>query len=177
MVTTEDQAFLLRTARAVLEGMKEEQKVPKQLLEKRGVFVTLTIDGALRGCIGELYPVHSIYDAVVENTKRAAYDDSRFPQVTEREKPLIRIELSILSLPEAIAYTSQKQLFGLLHNHPGVIIRADDHAATFLPQVWDTLRDPEEFLSHLCAKAGLPPNRWKKGVHIELYTVEHFQER
>ena len=177
-LNTEDKKFLLELAREAIEAKLESREVripetiPENLQEKRGAFVTLTIDGKLRGCIGHLLPTQALYQDVIENARAAAFDDPRFAPLTADEFQRIKIEISALDLPQKFASKSPQDLLNFLaKNRPGVILKKGQHRATFLPQVWEDLPEPAEFLSHLCLKAGLPPDEWARGVEIETYRV------
>lgn len=188
----EDKQFLLELAKEAIKSKLEnrEPKIPKnippKLKEKRGTFVTLTIDGQLRGCIGHILPVQELYKDVIENARAAAFDDPRFPPLTKEGLPKInphtkdsgvgvKIEISVLTLPKKFEYESSQMLVSYLDKFkPGVILKKGHCRATFLPQVWEEVKDPEEFLAHLCLKAGLSPNEWACGVEVQTYSVEKF---
>ena len=145
----------------------------------RGVFVTLTIDDQLRGCIGSLVGEESIIDGIKSNAIHAAFHDCRFTPLTINELDRIDIEVSILSEPKPLKYTDSADLTAKLRvNIDGVIIRKGHAGATFLPQVWEQLPKPEAFLSNLCLKAGMPADAWKKpGLEIKTYQVQYFEEK
>jgi AmmeMemoRadiSam system protein A len=146
--------------------------------ERRGTFVTLTINKQLRGCIGNLDSTDSIVDGIERNAVNAAFRDPRFPPLKANELDRIDIEVSILTDPQPLEYRDSKDLLSKLRvNVDGVILRKGSASATFLPQVWEQLPQPEIFLSHLCSKAGLPADTWKKG-HLEIltYQVQYFEE-
>jgi AmmeMemoRadiSam system protein A len=146
--------------------------------EKRGTFVTLTINKQLRGCIGNLDSTDSIVDGIERNAVNAAFRDPRFPPLKAKELDRVDIEVSILTDPQPLEYRDSKDLLSKLRvNEDGVILRKGACSATFLPQVWEQLPQPEKFLSHLCTKAGLPADTWKKG-HLEIltYQVQYFEE-
>jgi len=146
--------------------------------EKRGIFVTLHLNKQLRGCIGNIEPVKTIYTGVLENAKQSAFHDTRFRPVTHEEFNDIHIEVSVLTKPKPISYTDTKDLLGKLNPFiDGVIVKKRYQSATFLPQVWEQLKDPYDFLNHLCSKAGLSSNEWEKGaVDILTYQVQIFEE-
>ena len=148
------------------------------LKQKRGVFVTLHKKGELRGCIGNIEPVKTLVHGVRENALFAAFKDSRFAPLALDELSLIDIEISILSKPEKMVYKDTRELLSnLIPRVDGVIIEQDHNRATFLPQVWEQLPKTEEFLTHLCMKAGLPANEWEKsGLTIHTYQVQSFGE-
>lgn len=146
--------------------------------EKRGTFVTLTINHQLRGCIGNLDSTDSIVEGIERNAVNAAFRDPRFPPLKAHELDRVEIEVSILTEPQLLNYKDSKELLSKLRVHvDGVILRKGSASATFLPQVWEQLPQPETFLSHLCTKAGLPADTWKKGnLDILTYQVQCFEE-
>jgi AmmeMemoRadiSam system protein A len=195
MLNKKEQNYLLSLARRNLEQylagksevqVDESQLPSEKLAEARGTFVTLTsrpdeagARGQLRGCIGHILPVQKLYLDVIENSITAATGDPRFDPVILQELPEIQIEISVLDVPVAMAYSSQEDLAArLAKTKPGVILSMGPYnQATFLPQVWEQLPDAEIFLSHLCQKAGLPADAWKtKKLKIETYGAEVFEE-
>jgi AmmeMemoRadiSam system protein A len=149
------------------------------LLRAEGAaFVTLTVQGQLRGCIGALQPYQPLVDDVREHAIDAALKDYRFPPVRPNELPNIRVEVSRLTLPQPLVYTDVDDLLAKLHpGIDGVILRDGSRRATFLPQVWEQIPDKAEFLSHLCAKMGAAANLWRqKHLDIQIYQVEEFHE-
>jgi len=147
--------------------------------EHCGTFVTLKIDGRLRGCIGSLTSNESILTGIRRNALNAAFRDPRFPPLTADEFGHVDIEISILAKPQPIVYTDYTDLLSKLRvNVDGVIIRKGHAGATFLPQVWKQLRQPDIFLSHLCAKAGLSADSWKNTkLEVLTYQVQYFEEK
>lgn len=145
---------------------------------RRGTFVTLHIDGQLRGCIGSLSARESIIDSVKHNAINAAFHDPRFSPLTTEELDTIDFEVSLLSEPQPLEYRDSEDLLSKLRvNVDGVILRKGSNSATYLPQVWKQLPRPEDFLSHLCKKAGLSFNSWKKTpLEILIYQVQYFAE-
>ncbi len=177
--------YLLKIARDSIEsvfGHKELDfgEVPETVKQPRGVFVTLTIDGELRGCIGNLEPQESIFEAVAQNARNAAFHDPRFMPLTKEEFDSIKIEISVLSESKMLPYLSAGDLCNKLStNKPGVIIQAGLNKATFLPQVWEDLPDPAQFLSQLCLKAGLLSEYWRgrdSDLIVRTYEVDNFSE-
>jgi len=144
--------------------------------ERRGTFVTLKIDGRLRGCIGSLTSNESILTGIRRNALNAAFRDPRFPPLTTDEFEHVDIEISILTKPKPLEYTDYSDLLSKLRvNVDGVIIRKRRAGATFLPQVWKQLPEPEKFLSRLCAKAGLSADSWKNTkLEVLTYQVQYF---
>ena len=143
-----------------------------------GTFVTLKIRGQLRGCIGNLSSTETIWSGIKRNAINAAFHDPRFAPLTITELDQTAIEVSILTEPRPLEYRSREDLTRKLRvNVDGVIIRQGHASATFLPQVWEQLRRPEEFLSHLCLKAGLPSDAWKNPeLDVLTYQVQYFDE-
>ena len=140
-------------------------------------FVTLRRDGDLRGCIGTLIAHQSLAADVRNNALAAAFEDPRFPPLSVSELAEVEIEVSILSKPEPMAFSSKDEALAALRpGVDGVVLHAHSRRATFLPQVWDELGDPEQFIGHLMRKAGLPADFWDESVRMERYTVTAFEE-
>lgn len=133
--------------------------------EKRGVFVTLNKNGTLRGCIGYIEPVKPLIEAVRDNAISAAVHDNRFSPVAAGELDEIKIEISVLTVP------APDILEEIIKNKKGVVLKKGGYQATYLPQVWGGLPDPDEFFSSLCLKAGLP-NECYQNADIELFSYE-----
>lgn len=150
----------------------------KCFFQDRGTFVTLTINKQLRGCIGSLDSSESIMEGIKRNAVNAAFYDPRFPSLEAGELDKVDIEISILTKPAPLKYRDGDDLISRLRvNVDGVILRKGGASATFLPQVWEQLPRPEQFLSHLCLKAGLPADTWEKNhPEILIYQVQHFEE-
>lgn len=185
-LTTEEQKILLRLAREALEcGVRgkaypalDVASLPPSLREEGSSFVTLTRHGELRGCIGSLEPRQSLAEDVREHAVAAALNDPRFPPVVEPELDSIQIEVSRLTSPVPLEYKDVQDLLSKLCPHTdGVVVRDGFHRATFLPQVWEKISDPAEFLSNLCYKMGAHPDLWRhKHLDIFTYRVEEFHE-
>jgi AmmeMemoRadiSam system protein A len=145
---------------------------------KRGTFVTLTIGGCLRGCIGSLTATESIKDGIRRNAINSAFNDNRFMLLTVDEFKKLAIEISILTEPRELEYTDGADLVSKLRPQvDGVILRKGYSSATFLPQVWEQLPNVEDFLGHLCMKAGLPSDMWKASrLAVSTYQVQKFKE-
>ncbi|RLI92853.1 MAG: hypothetical protein DRO95_01185 [Candidatus Altiarchaeales archaeon] len=180
----EEKKFLLKIARETLEtyireGRRIEPKVEDpRLMENRGTFVTLEKNGQLRGCIGHIEPIQPLYLDVRDNAINAAVNDPRFRPVTPDELDDIEIEISVLTKPELIeAESPEEYLEKIQEGVDGIIIEYAGRSATYLPQVWEQIPDKIEFLEHLCEKAFLPRDCWKrKGVRIYRYRVQAFKE-
>ena len=156
----------------------DEAKVPENLTEMKACFVTLTKGGRLRGCIGGFFPRAPLYQEVIQMAVSAATRDRRFPLVEPKELDQIRIEISVLTVPERLKFDSPEQLLAKLRPHvDGVILQVRSRQSTYLPQVWEKLPDKETFLGHLAEKAGLPSSAWRSPQAAVLtYQVEAFQE-
>lgn len=136
-------------------------------------FVTLNLHGELRGCIGSLQAHQPLADDVARNAFNAAFQDPRFPPLDRSERDALTLHISILSPSQPIHFTSEADLLRQLR--PGIdgLILTDGHRrGTFLPQVWKSLPQPADFLSHLKRKAGLPPDYWSPTLQVERYTVD-----
>jgi len=186
MFTPLEKQYLLNLARESIGFSLRERRLYQvepanltpTLLEKRATFVTLTAEGLLRGCIGHLEAINPLYRDVIENAVAAAFQDPRFPPVVAFELEEIGIGISVLTPTQKLLYEGHKDLIQKLKPlEHGVILKKGGRGATFLPQVWEQIKDPEDFLCHLCAKAGLEPKEWKKGnLDVLTYTVESFEE-
>ena len=143
-----------------------------------GVFVTLTRSGQLRGCIGNLTSTDPLVSGVRRNAINAAFHDPRFAPLSASELDEIEIEISILTEPQPIEYHDADDLLNTLRPHvDGVIIRKEAASATFLPQVWEQLPRPQDFLTHLCMKAGLASDAWQHSqLEVSRYGVQYFEE-
>lgn len=147
------------------------------LEEPGATFVTLQMNGELRGCVGSLAAQKPIREDVEVNAIAAAFKDPRFPSLSKREYPGIEIEVSVLSPLEKLAVKSQSHLLTMLRpGVDGVVLEYGWQRGTFLPQVWEQLPSPETFLTHLKQKAGLPPDFWSDAIQISRYTVAKWRE-
>jgi len=176
---------LLELARSALEyrlglspGVTRNDLDDGSFRQQCGTFVTLKSNDVLRGCIGNLEADGSIVDAVERNALNAAFNDHRFQPLKAEELDGITIDISILSKPEVLDYSDSEDLISKLRPMvDGVILRHGKKGATFLPQVWSQLPDPEQFLEHLCRKAGLSPGMWQQEhLDIYIYQVQCFEE-
>jgi AmmeMemoRadiSam system protein A len=185
-LTDTDRSFLLSLARQSIENSVLGKPIPvfeleslSPLLQEQGAsFVTLTSRGYLRGCVGALEPYQSLAEDVREHAIAAAFQDYRFPPVQAEEINDIEIEISYLTRPEVLKYENPTELPKILRaGIDGVVIRDGMRRATFLPQVWEKIPDPEEFLEQLCMKMGSPANLWRrKKLDVMTYQVEEFHE-
>lgn len=187
-ISEHDGSLLLKLAREsiVQKFRQKENKIDSfkkrfssQILrEARGTFVTLHKNKKLRGCIGNIEPVKKIFNGICDNAKHAAFSDTRFTPLSYEELDETDIEISILTMPEKIDYTDSNDLIAKLKpGIDGVIIKKNYNSATFLPQVWEQLKNTEIFLTHLCTKAGLSADAWKSGdLEVSTYQVQLFEE-
>ena len=185
-LSEEQGKYLLTVARRTIEQELFDQKQPGQsddglpaiFNEKRGTFATLTIGGNLRGCIGHIIPQESLIQGIKVNAINAAFRDPRFSGLSKEEWEGVKIEISILTEPKPLSCSDANGLLDKLRpGVDGVIIKRGFYEATFLPQVWEQLPKKEEFLTHLCLKAGLDGDAWKKGdLEVSTYQVQAFEE-
>lgn len=185
-ITDEEGRYLLSEARESIEGKlfskkskgKDDSVLSPRFLEKRGTFVTITINNNLRGCIGHIIPQESLIEGIRINAINAAFRDPRFKPLSREECERIKIEISILTEPKKLSYRGADDLLNSLRpGVDGVIIKKGYRQATFLPQVWEQLPDKKEFLTHLCLKAGLDGYAWKKEkLEVSTYQVQAFEE-
>ncbi|MBE0682336.1 MAG: AmmeMemoRadiSam system protein A [Anaerolineales bacterium] len=185
-LTDGEKQILLRLAREAMESAVkgetlpplDRQTLPSSLREEGASFVTLTIHGELRGCIGALEAYQPLADDVREHAVAASLRDPRFPPVGESELSRIRLEVSRLTAPHPLEYSSGDDLLKKLRPHvDGVILKDGFRRATFLPQVWEKIPDPAEFLDHLCQKMGARPGLWRDAkLVVQTYQVEEFRE-
>ncbi len=185
-LSDEERNLLLRLARESIEAAVNQlplpvldlEHLPGALRENGASFVTLTEDGELRGCIGALEAYQPLAEDVREHAVAAAQEDFRFYPVRPKEVAHLQIEISRLTPPQALEYSTPEDLVSRLRpGVDGVILRDGLRRATFLPQVWEKIPDPQAFLSHLCAKMGAAENTWrKKHLVVQIYQVEEFHE-
>jgi AmmeMemoRadiSam system protein A len=186
-LTDGERKILLRLAREAMEhgvrGKKlsplDKDSLPPVLLEQGASFVTLTINNDLRGCIGALDAYQPLAEDVREHAVAAALEDPRFRPVDESELSRIRLEVSRLTAPQLLEYSSSEDLLAKLRPYvDGVILKMDEkRRATFLPQVWEKISSPADFLDQLCAKLGVKSNLWRETkLDVYVYQVEEFHE-
>lgn len=181
MLDTNKGKMLLRLAREAIGrelGFISHDLPHTDWLEEPGAtFVTLTLQGQLRGCIGSLEAHRPLIEDVRENAVACAFRDPRFAPLSKTEFADVGIEVSLLSKPEPIRHNSEEDaLAQLTPGRDGVIIEYGRHRATYLPQVWAQLPDPQEFIAHLKEKAGLPADFWAGDVRLSHYTVQKWRE-
>jgi AmmeMemoRadiSam system protein A len=172
----EERRILLHLAHQSIEAAFNNRDIPLEapsphLAEARGAFTTVYLEGQLRGCVGYVFAIASLYRTVAETARAAAFEDTRFWPVSRDEAPRLEVSLSILSpLQEIRADDVEVGRHGLLVSQHG-------HRGLLLPQVpvehqWTRIT----FLEQTCRKAGLPFDAWKKGATIEAFTAEVFAD-
>lgn len=173
---------LLRLARAAIAhhlglGPAPEPGADPRLGERGATFVTLTLEGELRGCIGSLRRTRALGVDVIANAIAAASQDPRFPPLDADEFAQVEVEMSLLSEPEFIDFADEADLLRQLRPfEDGLILFAGCRSATFLPQVWSQLPQPEMFLAALKRKAGMPVERPVDGLMAARYNVRKWHE-
>jgi len=178
-LTKRDKEFLLRLARwSITEALNGEKGLPEApestvLNAPSGAFVTLHLEGRLRGCIGTPLPVRPLYLAIHENALAAAFHDPRFPPLAEDELPRVDLEISVMTIPHSIDDPEEVEV-----GRDGIIISMGRNRGLLLPQVaveqgWNR----EEFLRYGCMKAGLDPEEFKSGASIEIFQAIVFGEK
>ncbi len=185
-LTSDEGQLLLKTARQAIDNLLRGEDDPplnldeytSNLAERGACFVTLTMNGALRGCIGSIEATQPLIKDVQDRAIGAAFHDPRFPGLKLEELPDLQIEVSRLTSPERLKYSTPEDLVKKLRpGIDGVILRQKFRRATFLPQVWEELPDPEQFLGRLCVKMGLSPGAWlDQHLDVEIYQAEKFLE-
>lgn len=183
-LTDDDRSKLLAIARdSVAFGLVRKQPPQVDLsllagvmLEPRATFVTLKYSGNLRGCIGTLEPRRPLAQDVAENAFGAAFRDRRFSPVGEVELPLLEYHISILTPRQKIEVSDEADLIARLRpGIDGLILEEGDQRATFLPAVWETLPDTNDFMVHLKRKAGWADDYWSDGITVWTYQAESVQ--
>jgi len=174
-------SILLTLARSEIGsklGQERSSLAQADWLDEPGAcFVTLTRQGELRGCIGTLEAHRPLGVDVRENAVAAAFRDPRFTPLTLVEFDDIRVEVSLLSPTEVLVVVSEEHALAALRpNVDGVVFEYRHYRSTFLPQVWEQLPEPSEFMAHLKRKAGLPMDFWAEGVRLSRYTVSKWRE-
>jgi uncharacterized protein len=180
MIPEDAGALLVKLARASVESAFDESRpsVPGKS-EVRGVFVTLTLDGELRGCIGFTDPVKPLYEAVIEAARLAAFEDPRFDPVSRKELQGLHVEVSVLTVPQLLHISEPKDALRKIRiGKDGLLIKSGIMSGLLLPQVaveqgWDV----EKFLGHTCMKAGLARDAWMRhGTLIYCFQTQIFKE-
>ncbi len=185
MFTAEERKQLLSLAEeSIRYGLTHERPLPivlddypEKLRQPGACFVTLKNHGNLRGCIGSLEARRPLVEDVVRNAWSAAFIDSRFPPLTRHELHELELDISVLTSPKPMCFSSESDLIEQLKpGVDGLVIEDEGCRGTFLPSVWESLPKPADFLCHLKMKAGLPPDHWSNTLQVSCYQTESFGE-
>jgi len=158
------------------DKVKVNEEVKKKYCNKGACFVTLTINGELRGCIGSLQAHQELWRDIIDNSNNAAFNDPRFLPLSKNELDKTKIEISVLTTPKKLEYKDEKDLLDKIDKKMGLILKKGFCQSTFLPQVWEQIPDKIEFLEYLSRKAGLSKNDWKD-CEVWFYRVEKIKEK
>ncbi len=163
---------------SALSGRDTQAGPEPWLLEHRATFVTLKQAGELRGCIGSLQARRPLGADVDANARAAAVSDPRFAPLTAPELGRIEVEVSVLSSLTRILFADHQELVAQLRpGVDGLVLAAEEQRGTFLPQVWEQLREPETFLAHLKRKAGLTEAFPTRRCSVWRYQISKWSER
>lgn len=156
---------------------KHLEKFP-YLAKDGAAFVTLHYDHKLRGCIGSIIAHQSLLDDIIANARSAAFRDPRFQPLATDEFSHLNLEVSVLSEPELLEYEDYADLLTKVRPKvDGLIVKHGAYQGTFLPQVWEELETPQDFLEHLSYKAGANPSLYQQHPAIYRYTVDAIEEK
>ncbi len=174
-------AALIATARGAIDaafGRPEARVRPHAALDRPGAtFVTLKQDGELRGCIGSLEAHRLLAIDVRRNALAAAFDDPRFAPLVAPELAVTTVEVSLLSPASRVEVADEEDLLARLEpGVDGIVLELGRRRATFLPQVWESLPDPRDFIGALKRKAGMPASFWSPEMRVSRYTVASWQQ-
>lgn len=181
MFDTSREQTLLHLARAAIAKelgfISHDLPRPAWMEEPGATFVTLTLHGQQRGCIGSLEASRPLIDDVRHNAIAAAFDDPRFAPLTKEEFADVIIDVALLSTPEPIRFSSEKDVLTQLNpGLDGVTLECGSNRATFLPNAWADLPDPQVFLAHLKSQAGLPEDFWSDDIKLSRFTIRKWRE-
>ncbi len=169
-IARESVAYGLQHGRALPVDL---QQWPEALQADRAAFVTIKLNGELRGCIGTLQAHRSLVVDIAENAYLAAFCDPRFSPLTETDLANAEFHLSLLSQPDPITFGSEAELLDQLRpGIDGLVLADGNRRGTFLPTVWESLPERHAFLQQLKRKAGLPPDHWSDTIQVSRYTTE-----
>ncbi|MDO8292299.1 MAG: AmmeMemoRadiSam system protein A [Gallionella sp.] len=180
-MNTEDGKILLPIARAAISRALNvphtADETASWLAEHGACFVTLTQNGELRGCIGTLQAHRPLLADVKSNAVSAAIHDPRFMPLSIEELDITTVEISLLSPATAMNVRDEADALAQIRpNVDGIVFEYGHYRSTFLPQVWEQLPQPRQFMAHLRRKAGLPEDFWEEGVKLSRYTVTKWKE-
>ena len=172
--------YVLETARkSIIDAINSEESVPSNIptvLTQYGAsFVTLKLNGQLRGCIGSIFPTKPLILDIIDNAKNAAFQDPRFYPLTIDELSDLEISVSVLSSIEKIDFKDERDLLSKIYPY-GIIISERNKRAVYLPVVWEQLPDREIFLNSLKEKAGLPPRYFSKTFEAYKFTALYIND-
>jgi hypothetical protein len=169
---------LARSAIAAQLGLGQAAQDDRPWLKQQGAcFITVMRDDKLRGCIGTLRAHRALAEDVKANAVAAAFRDPRFAPLDANELAAIALEISVLSALETISFADETDALRQLRaGVDGIVFEYGHHTGTFLPQVWEDIKEPADFLAHLKYKAGLPPDFWDPTVRLSRYTVFKWRE-
>ena len=169
---------LARSAIAAQLGLSQAAQDDRPWLKQQGAcFITVRRDDKLRGCIGTLRAHRALAEDVKANAVAAAFRDPRFAPLDAGELAAIALEISVLSALESMSFADEPDALRQLRaGVDGVVFEYGHHTSTFLPQVWEDIKEPVEFLAHLKYKAGLPPDFWDREVRLSRYSVFKWRE-
>jgi len=167
--------YILEVARkSIVDGINGEEYIPRSIptvLTQYGAsFVTLKINGQLRGCIGSIFPTKPLILDIIDNSKNAAFQDPRFLPLTIDELESLDVSVSVLSSIERINFKDERDLLSKIYPY-GIIIAEKEKRAVYLPVVWEQLPDREIFLNSLKEKAGLPPRYFSRTFEAYKFTA------
>lgn len=183
-LTIEEKQHLLALARQTLvnyfnprQSDIESQAQDALLSRHQGCFVTLFLDGKLCGCMGDIEGLRPLAKSIPELALCSAFKDNRFLPLLASQMERLTVELSILSPLSPLKVRDENALLNYLTEHPyGVVLSDACHRSVYLPQVWEQLPQPEEFIRELKRKGGWAADHWSDGMQVEIFTVEHFCE-
>tara|TARA_R110002111_G_scaffold118695_2_gene181364 strand:+ start:516 stop:1085 length:570 start_codon:yes stop_codon:yes gene_type:complete len=183
-ISQEDRASLLEVARAsISHGLTHRRPLAVDpdtfadgLARPGASFITLRIEGQLRGCIGRMEATGPLVRSIAQNAYAAAFEDPRFDPLTEPEYARIDVHVSVLTEPAPMRFKDEGDLLRQLRpGVDGLVLETGRCRGTFLPAVWETLTEPKHFLDQLKVKAGLHPDAWPEDVRVLRYTCESFE--
>ncbi|MBT8439496.1 MAG: AmmeMemoRadiSam system protein A [Gammaproteobacteria bacterium] len=184
-ISAQEQDQLLALARdSITYGLEHGRAInpvisqyDDNLQQMAACFVTLTMAHDLRGCIGHLSAIQPLFEDVAENAFSAAFRDPRFPELREDEINRIEIEISILTPSTPMEFTDEDDLLKQIQEGiDGLILEDGYNRGTFLPTVWESLPDKQDFWKHLKMKAGLPVSHWSDTLKVSRYHTISFSE-
>jgi AmmeMemoRadiSam system protein A len=180
MLTPEQGAELLALARqSIASAFGAEKPVHSDagwLNQPGSTFVSLHQQGDLRGCVGNIRPVPTLFESVTRNARAAAFDDSRFKPLDEDELAKTKLEVTVMSPLERLnAKTEDETIAQLRPGTDGVVLNYMGRSSVFIPQMWEQLPNPKEFLSHLKRKSRFPTD-WPDGMTVDRFTAEYWEE-